>query len=422
MTDFIQVLTRLYRLSAAQNQSQSQLSQPSAYSASRMKREEFKVAIELFGYREDELSPVYSAQTLSTIKSALTTAYEDASVRESAINAIGSIGLPWVEGFQALTIKAMKDEEPKVRAMAAWALGKVGPRFVDRKGLDGLINLLKDSFWKVKTTACITLGLLGPGYIDKALEVLLEALRTGSINRVIVSESVVKLGPPGERILVEILKRMRVKDAKLICPIIASLELADISQPSADFVFEELFNCASSGTPQIKKAAVETLYRLKLRLREGDEVPIYLTFESTKTLLEKGLKDQYADYRELCLNFIMSYETHNTDYLLQAATGASETSVRCEAMKGLSKFGCRFLNVLLYGLSDSSEFVRAISRSYLEHNFDIQEFTEMYTEPGMGTQLEELREIVAGLDGGQMEGPGVEKAIRSLEIAINDLL
>lgn len=153
------------------------------------------------------------------------------------------MGLPWVEPLEALICKKLEDESAIVRAMAAWSFGKIGEQFVTQKTINRLVKLLRDSFWKVRTAACITLGALGPGYVEMALDSLLEALRTGSINRVIVCESVIKMGSDGERILIEILKRMRVKDAKLICPIIASLELADISKPTADFVFEELLNC-----------------------------------------------------------------------------------------------------------------------------------------------------------------------------------
>ena len=151
--------------------------------------------------------------------------------------------MPWANGFQTQLIRAMDDPNSMVRSMATWAVGKIGPDIVDNVIVDKITRLLRDSFWKVRTAACITLGSLGPEFVEQALDPLLEALRSGSINRVIVSETVVKMGATGERILVEILKRMRVKDAKLICPILASLELADIGKPSADFVFEELINC-----------------------------------------------------------------------------------------------------------------------------------------------------------------------------------
>lgn len=167
---------------------------------------------------------------------------EKPEVREAALNALGAIGLPWIEGLQTHLVRALEDPNSVVRAMAAWSIGKLGPDFASAAIVAKMNKLLRDSFWKVRTAACITLGALGPECVESALDILLEALRTGAINRVIVSETIVKMGVSGERILVEILKRMRVKDAKLICPILASLELADVTQPTSDFVYEELLN------------------------------------------------------------------------------------------------------------------------------------------------------------------------------------
>lgn len=167
---------------------------------------------------------------------------EKPEVREAALNALGSVGLPWIDGLQTNLVRALEDQNSVVRAMAAWSIGKLGPEFATPVIVAKMNRLLRDNFWKVRTAACITLGALGPDCVEGALDILLEALRTGAINRVIVSETIVKMGPSGERILVEILKRMRVKDAKLICPVLASLELADITQPTCDFVYEELLN------------------------------------------------------------------------------------------------------------------------------------------------------------------------------------
>lgn len=148
-----------------------------------------------------------------------------------------------------------KDKESSVRSMAVWAIGKYGPSFTFSKSKKGsnlvsvvstaskksksksksknkdsqtqlnhkiyvaVTELLKDKYWKVRTAACISLGCLGPEFITAALPELLSALRSGQINRAICSETIVKMGRDGERILVEILKRMRVKDSVLICPI-----------------------------------------------------------------------------------------------------------------------------------------------------------------------------------------------------------
>lgn len=273
------------------------------------------------------------------------------------MNALGSIGLPWAESAQPAIERLLSDTDAAVRAMAAWAVGKLGSAAASRAAVAGLLRLLRDSFWKVRTAACITIGALGPEVVAMALDELLEALRSAAINRVIVCETVVKMGPDGERILVEILKRMRVKDAKLICPILASLELADVSKPSVDFVFEELFNCAAKGTAQIKKAALETLLRLRLRFDDGD-LPAYLALTNMQPLLEKCLRDPAADVRDLCLDLVASFPAADRVFLVQAAADSRDAAVRAEAMRGLARFGVEYLRVLVFGLTDASDTVR----------------------------------------------------------------
>lgn len=97
--DFLIVLTRLLKLKLAREQksstSQSALGAPERevlkdynlfdgqnsefyedflychYLQSLIKREEFKIAVELFGYRQEELNPAISTQSLSILRTAL---------------------------------------------------------------------------------------------------------------------------------------------------------------------------------------------------------------------------------------------------------------------------------------------------------------------------------------------------------------
>ena len=162
-------------------------------------------------------------------------------------------------------LKKFQDKEPSIRAMAAWVIGKFGPKCLQKqtetspniyqsKILQNIQKLLSDKFWKVRTSACITLACLGPTPILLSLEVLLAALKTGKINRQIVAETIIKMGNDGERILIEILKRMRVKDCGLIVPIIRSLELVGIwdDSGSIDFVLEELINGVKSRLDSVR--------------------------------------------------------------------------------------------------------------------------------------------------------------------------
>lgn len=77
--DFLVVLNRLYKIRARQDHNKNQ---PDAedyevhklfdhFSQSLMRREEFKLAIEIFGYRDIELPPAFSNTTINTLKLSL---------------------------------------------------------------------------------------------------------------------------------------------------------------------------------------------------------------------------------------------------------------------------------------------------------------------------------------------------------------
>ena len=50
---------------------------------------------------------------------------ENVSIREAALNSIGLIDLTDLMEFQTILIKVVKDRDPSIRALAAWALGKL---------------------------------------------------------------------------------------------------------------------------------------------------------------------------------------------------------------------------------------------------------------------------------------------------------
>jgi hypothetical protein len=107
----------------------------------------------------------------------------------------------------------------------------------------------------------------------------------------------------------------------------------------------------------VRKSAVETLFRLKNRFREED-LPVYLEFETVRPYLERGMKESSAEHRDVCLEFILSYERQDRLYLITAATESKDAAVRYEALRGLSRFGMKYLRVFLLGLTDSSDSIR----------------------------------------------------------------
>jgi len=170
--------------------------------------------------------------------------HKDSAVRESVVHAFGLIGPP--EAADALEIldKALYDTDGQVRALAAWALGKLGD-ITPPKTAKRLVELLKDKFWKVRTSACISLGYMGDNIGSQVFPLLVKVLKEGTINKVVVCETLVRLGVQGEHILLDILKNAPNTDYGLKSAIIQSFELADVDRPTIDFVIEELFKNAA---------------------------------------------------------------------------------------------------------------------------------------------------------------------------------
>jgi HEAT repeat protein len=81
---------------------------------------------------------------------------EKAQVREVIAAAIGTIGLPEGEQCVENLIKCLSnaDEDPNVKAMCVWSLGRLATHQTGQKSKKILVAALKDSYWKVRAAAC----------------------------------------------------------------------------------------------------------------------------------------------------------------------------------------------------------------------------------------------------------------------------
>lgn len=255
------------------------------------------------------------------------------------MHSIGRIGLNLhTQKLLPKILRMFEDPSSSVRAMAVWVIGKFGALpeteetspIPSTKILESVQGLLEDKYWKVRTAACISLACLGPEAILVTLPSLLNYLKSGHINRQIVSETIIKMGQDGERILVEILKRMRVKNCGLVVPIIRSLELVGIwsGNGSIDFVLEELINGVKGyhydgveakrkkkkgGSAKIRGACLESLIKVVKRIKSGlqemgianegekgiEVVSSYLGFQSLMDVFLEGLKDPLPTNRNV---------------------------------------------------------------------------------------------------------------------------
>ena len=104
-----------------------------------------------------------------------------------------------------------------------------------------MLDLLKDNYYKVRNAACIAIGNMGPNMAEISFPLLLKCLRDGSINKLTICETMIKLGHTGEHLLIEALKNAHPSNFKLKSSILQSFSLANVDKPSIDFVIEEIF-------------------------------------------------------------------------------------------------------------------------------------------------------------------------------------
>jgi HEAT repeat protein len=140
---------------------------------------------------------------------------EEAKVRADAAEALGHLGVADPETLQALR-EALRDEDTGVRAGAALALGRLGA--ADPQTLQALREALRDEEPMVRASAVWPLGRLGVAD-PQILQILREALRNEDIGvRAGAAEALGHLGvadPETLRALREALKDegARVRDA-----------------------------------------------------------------------------------------------------------------------------------------------------------------------------------------------------------------
>lgn len=115
----------------------------------------------------------------------------------------------------------------------------------------------------------------------------------------------------------------------------------------------------------MKKAALETLLRIKIRLGNTD-LPPHLQFPVVKPLLEKGLREPSVEYRDLCIEVALQYPAEARPWLIDSASESRDASIRHETMRALMRSGSKHLRIVLFGLGDTSDQVRAYFASHLD--------------------------------------------------------
>lgn len=292
-----------------------------------------------------------SISVIKTLAGALRDEFE--GVRETSAYALGFIGLPEAaEGIDALT-KLLKDHSAQVRTMAAWSIGRLGS--VAYKAGPALISLLKDSYWKVRTAACISLASAGHNIANSAIPILYKILKDGSINRNTVAETIVRLGPTGEKLLVEMLNREPNANATLRGGAVKALAFANVYSSNIDFVVEALFQLANDNIPAIRR---EVLLTLKSLSEKAKSQVTYLKPRLLLPLYFKFMKDPVKEVRDASTLGIVNTGPQGQLMLIEAMTKDDNPLIRAQAIRGLGAVGASTFRSLLLGLHDPHHSVR----------------------------------------------------------------
>ncbi|EGR34180.1 HEAT repeat protein [Ichthyophthirius multifiliis] len=325
---------------------------------------------------------------------------ENHQVREAAVNTLGLIGLP--EAKQAIEplYNALNDPESQVRAMSAWCLGRLGeanPLKVAKR----LINLLKDNYWKVRTAACVSLGSIGHNIQNIAFPALTKALRDGTINKLTICETLVRLGVYGEQILIDLLKNVPQSNFKLKTAIIQSFEIANVQSPRIDFIIEELFRNASDQMIEVRKACLQTLEVLRNRAQDSNIT--YLKSRNVLPLFYFFLQDSSSEIRKIAIESIQSYGPQAELMFIEGLTKDKNHIIRSECAKGLGQLGVQNFRALLFGLRDANQNVRRQTSLAITQNFQpemiIEEFAQKVNQiPALLCNIKDILSLPFMLD------------------------
>jgi HEAT repeat protein len=320
----------------------------------------------------DEFSGI-STDAISALVFSLRDEFE--GVRETSTYALGFIGLPEAADAVSALTRTLTDPAPQVRTMAAWALGRLGPSAWS--AAPALLTSLKDTYWKVRTAACIALSTTGQNIGKKAYPVLTKILKDGTINRITVAETIVKLGASGEALLIEILTKERLGNVKLRASIVKALSQANVSHNNIDFVVETLFKLSGDRMAAVRKECLLTLQTLSAKAKSQ---VTYLKPRTILPLFYKFLRDLEPEVKEAALQCIYEAGPHGQLLLVEGLSKDTNSQTRAQAARGLGMFGPSTFRSLLLGLHDGSAEVRNAVAKTIVVSFSLEAVLEEFLD------------------------------------------
>lgn len=290
-----------------------------------------------------------------------------AEVKKTAVQILAEVSIPEALDSVDCLIRALKDNEPQVRAMAAWAIGRLGND--STRACSELIPLLKDEYLQVRNAACLALSSAGRPAAKTLIPLLIKKLKDGSINRNYVAETIVKLGPDGEKKVIEIMMKEPIGNLVIRTSIIRALGFSNVDSNTVDYVIEILFKLSTENTPVIRK---ESLLSLKSIADRANNKLVYLKPNSLMPLYMKFLKDPCKEIRDICIQCIIDLGPQGEMMLIEAFTKDMNHIIRAQAAKGLGLIGPSQFRTLILGLHDEHFYVRNSTARAISKNFTVE--------------------------------------------------
>ena len=164
------------------------------------------------------------------------------AVRDTAALAIGKISTPECEVIiDDLISSLVHEKDNNVKSRIIWAIGKCSQICDDR--VIFLINEnLRNILWKVKHSCLKTLSAFGERAMEICLPSLIKLLKESPINKTLIAETIIRLGPKGEQSLSNMVNSIEEeRNFTLLSAVASAFRLVSIKSVNIDYILESLF-------------------------------------------------------------------------------------------------------------------------------------------------------------------------------------
>ncbi len=195
------------------------------------------------------------------------------------------------------------------------------------------------------------------------------------MNKQIVAESIISMGVAGVQSLIELMKKEHRSNYKMREHIAKALATASVLDPNIDHVIELLFSLAHDTAPDVRKACLISLDKLRSQARDSIT---YLKPRNLLPFLYQFLADPDNGVRKCSLLCIKNFGPQGELLFIEGVTKDKNPVIRRECAYGLGEIGASTFRTLLLALHDSSRTVRSAAAEAIVKGMDLQAITDNF--------------------------------------------